>query len=191
MLNEGNCPAENIVVYLSPSKEVFFCTDNAMDKISLDIPDELPSRISELLYIVENLDLLMNKPHTSMYSSSLAEMLSKMQKTTQPSPYLNLPSIVGPPPIMTIKLEGDQMRIDLDMNLKHGFQYSVKNEEIFICSYLEKGERTTLEYTSHADNLPTPSKGRLIVIANLMFSWNFKSRRKSIIKTVYLVEKTD
>lgn len=171
IVNDGKCPAENIVIYLAPSERVFFSTKEGIDKLNLVIPEELPSDISELISLVKNIDSLMKLPPTPKVESVIghgavsiaANLLSEdIGQRLQAPPDLTTPRSTSP---KTIRLEGDQIRVDMGSRLKHNFHRGVRDDEVFIYCSLEKGESEILEYSCHADNLPIPSKGKLHVIA--------------------------
>jgi len=174
--SDGNCPAEEIVIYMEPSEKISFILEEKLNESALFVPDRIPESVSEVIKIAEKLDDLMKMPKKSkvlsladlperlpgvggVYGESLLGSLSSYAIPSKAIDSLSYSSVEE-----NIKLEGERVRIDFK-KLKHLFHVHIKNEKIFLSCFLESGETEILEYTCYADNMPIPSRGILKVIA--------------------------
>jgi len=179
IVNNGNTPSLNTVVYLSPSEKIKFCRSEEINEQEIIIPEKFSNKIDSILNFIKiiNEHLAIRglastiqiverindyaKPHsklidalqsqTSSSNSVFSKLLSTSKTTIDPKDSLSL--------------ENNDIRIDIYHKIKHNFQYIIDNKEIFICNFLENGDEETLKYVSHADNLPEPIEGNLKIIA--------------------------
>jgi len=191
ILNEGTCPAENIVIYLNPSENIYFVDEKELVERQIIIPNKINKSSEEILTIARNLEkllgLLKAKELAKETPSSLGDLLLKVGSLSAGISGISgdSPGLFGssafshqiPPNILDsiqpilptvsseISLENGSIRIDISHSLKHNFHISVKSDKIYIYGGLEKGDKVVLNYSCHADNLPSPTKGKLYLVA--------------------------
>ncbi len=151
LVNDGNAPASNIVVYLNSSEQVVFMTEEELNRANIDVPDEVPKEIAKIVYLAKN-------PPGYKFPSYNAAIPNVDLRS-----FIN-PSLLNVPRRLTVGTEDYRLRIDINGNLKHNFSQRVEEEGFYLCPKLRKGEVAEVEYECHADNIASPQGGVLKVV---------------------------
>lgn len=167
VLNSGNCPAKDIVVYLSNGIGVEFLETSMLKDLSVTVPD-MPSDAEDLMSLTSNLETIKKMSVTGKsYPMSLSEMYSQNLGMGLLGNYgvgntFKTSSLTNTSENISVQLEDKQLRINCG-DLKHHFQAGITNKSVFMCSFLAGSNETELYYTCYADNLTEPNKGILKV----------------------------
>lgn len=153
--NDGRQPAENVIIYIIPSKDVTFCTIDDLSELDLTISDQRPKYIADIVTLANKLN--QNDFHTK---ESLNIRTRNAQLKGSYSPFYGRP-FNSTLPQDSIVVKGNSLKINLIQSLMHNHHRAMGEVGLYLTPSLKKGEKAQLEYTCHANNMAEPSKGFL------------------------------
>ncbi len=150
IFNSGHCPAENMIIYINSDPKIKFLEYEKLREITIPFSNKIPDRICKII------------DRAKLDTSSIRGYRPPVIKR----PRLNIPrspSWFTHSQSVKVLAERHLLTINIDDKLMHNHNYEIKEHRIYLCPFLKKGETATLEYECHADNLPEPTKGTLLV----------------------------
>ena len=147
--NNGTMPAKNITVFIESNDRVRFLHYSETLAKDYHYLKQLSDRVNKLfLFAKGKIELPKYQGFSGWKSSDMIYRISAIDNL-----FKNKSD--------SCSLDGGRIRISCD-ELAHGFYFTV-DKYVHIRSALEAGETTKVLYTIHADNLPLPVKGHLMM----------------------------
>ena len=156
--NNGKCPAENIILYITGNEKVKFVSLDELHALSIVLYDQLPEHISKVIRKAQDIEKRINNPIVTMY-----------EKVTGTKPWhsygnLNLSRhLFNASNEERAKLIDGVIKFTSESHLMHNHSKVIPLNDIILCPFLEKDEETNLKYAFHAKNLPNPQEGKLLL----------------------------
>lgn len=153
--NDGRQPAENVIVYITPAKELKFYTLNDLNKLDLTISDQRPKYIADIVSLAVKINVSVFFTKESFNIRNRNAHLKGLYSPIHDRPFNTML------PQDSIVVQGKSLKIHLIQSLMHNHHRAMGEVGLYLTPFLKKGEKTQLEYTCHANNMPEPSKGFL------------------------------
>jgi len=156
--NNGKCPAESIILYISGNKKVKFASFDELHALSIILYDQLPEHISKVIRKAQDIEKGINNPIVTMY-----------EKVTGKKPWhsygnLNLSHhLFNGSNEERAKLIDGVIKFTPGSHLMHNHSMVIPLNDIILCPFLKKNEETNLNYAFHARNLPDSQEGKLVL----------------------------
>ena len=156
--NEGRCPAEGTILYLSSNEKVSFLDLEDLRGRSITLYDQIPDHINKIIEKARQIENGVNSPTTTMFEKV------RGNKNWHSFETLNLNrNFFDKSTTYRSRLVNGEVKIALERDLMHHHDITVPANGIFLCSFLREGEEADITYVFHAKNLPDPQQGRLII----------------------------
>ncbi|MDO8447155.1 MAG: ATP-binding protein [Deltaproteobacteria bacterium] len=156
--NDGRCPAENLIVYITPLNGVSFYTRKDLAALNITIHSQRPKYIEDIIALAYKLDKndfntrenLRLRTRNALIKGSYSSAFD--YRLVNPGSHQN-----------NVTVERNTLEINLKQDLMHNHYKTMGDEGLYLSPSLQKGEKALIEYKCHANNMPEPSKGFLQV----------------------------
>ena len=127
--NDGNIPADNIVIYINNTDKIKFMEWEQLKKSDLSLPYKTPKDVTALINITQNLDTLRNEPEivsskikTNVFTHTDLGLFSRTGLYRGLTDFPTMPLIQEKS--WSIFIQDERIRIDIE-RLKHEFQQKI------------------------------------------------------------------
>lgn len=168
--NDGDSPAlKKISVKIKTEGRIRFLKWNELEKEGIISYQERPYEVNDVLnaaWILEGrikgifypYEFINRKGQVEGTFTPLGESL-KFGDYSLPNPNYFLETT-------RVNFEEGEISIRIDGDLMHNHYQTIETKDIYLCSYLEKGEIGKVTYTCHTYNSPQPTTGIIEVIGS-------------------------
>ena len=168
--NDGTAPAEEVVVYieipngLTVNEEVPYSIDFFNFSEDLISILDFVKKIDLFYEVTKKIDKKLASPKTTLPDLDfLSKSLVGNPSYSSDTKIMGTLATPSPPP-KNVFLEDGRIRINLSVRkLKHKFGITESSDLYILASGFDLGDEVFINYKCHADNLPYPEEGKLLV----------------------------
>lgn len=172
VVNEGTAKASGVSVLVRPNELVRFFTEKEMYKLG-PLPPVRPARLTQLLRIARELEELARKleqPEDDLSDDDPRPRALAIAAAVAPSAAHEMHLLALSRDAPSLRVDGGVLHAQFPLPVQHGFQRIVSKWDVWMIHALKEGEETSLPFECHAEELPEPDRGELVVRATTVES---------------------
>jgi len=155
--NQGFSPSENIVVYIDSNDKVNFLSNDQLKDYDITFHVGVIERIKETIDKAKEISLQKQSGKENDINRLRLGMFEASSRFNYPS-VPNYDLFPHEKRIIT-SIKDERLKIRINDSLMHNHHMVVEADNIYLCPYLSKGEKTVISYECHANNLSIPTTG--------------------------------
>jgi hypothetical protein len=160
--NTGTSPAEGIIAYIKGSSKIRFLKREVINKETIRLHSEVPEYVMKVINQATKIHHGITEPFVTMFERKHKRQFSNLCDYDHSRFSMPMTRSLVPDPYQC-SLKENKLQICVRDDLMHNHDFNIDAEPFCLCPLVDLGERVDIEYEVHANNLPEPSAGRLVI----------------------------